>query len=952
MSRYENVSFTLSFFFFFQLVFSQLPSKQIASMTTLYEMLQNNIGNSSFPWRNVKNDSNPCSWVGVSCSSSNSSVTELSLPSLSISSSEILPVVCQIDSLESLDISNNHLSSIPDVFISSCGGISGLKLLNISRNELGGSLPTFNGFQKLEVLDLSRNSLRGNINLQFDGLDSLKSLNLSYNNFTGPLPTSLGKNNLLQELQLSTNGFQGEIPVGLVKYGNLSLIDLSHNNLSGSIPERFGEFSKLQILVLSANNLSGEIPKLLVNIQTLFRFAANQNNFVGNIPPGITSYLRNLDLSFNRLSGAIPQGLLSPPNLLSVDLSSNLLEGPIPTEISLSLFRLRLGGNLLNGTVSFRSYGSLTKLTYLELDNNSLTGEIPPELGLCRSLALLNLAHNGLTGVLPVQLGNLASLQVLYLQKNKLVGVIPHQFTQLHSLQRMNFSSNSIGGSIPASISKLQNLTNLDLRHNNLSGPIPISIRTLNLLLELQLGNNQLSGDVPAMPSSLQIALNLSNNLFGGPIPVSLSGLIALEVLDLSNNKFSGVIPNFLTEMTGLTQLVLSNNQLSGDIPKFKKYVTLVTDGNKGLNNASSNASPASSKKKRTVSVGVVIGAAVAAALAAGLLTLIVISISRRYYRINDMHLQSEEAASEQQVILGNLLTANGIHRSNIDFMKAMEAVANNSNIILKTKFSTYYKAVMPSGANYLVKKLTWSDKIFQLGNHERFGEELEVIGKLSNSNVMIPLAYVLTVDSAYLFYDFAPKGTLFDVLHGNSESALHWASRYSVAVGVAQGLTFLHGCPSGSILLLDLSSKSILLKSLNEPQIGDIELCKVIDPSKSTGSLSTVAGSVGYIPPEYAYTMRVTMPGNVYSFGVLLLELLTGKPAVSQGTELAKWVLSNSAQQNKWDNILDFSVIKTSLAVRSQMLAVLKVALACVSASPEGRPKMKRVLTMLLHAR
>ncbi|XP_027090912.1 uncharacterized protein [Coffea arabica] len=914
MSRYENVSFTLSFFFFFQLVFSQLPSKQIATMTNLYEMLQNNSGNSSFRWSNAKKDSNPCSWVGVSCSSSNSSVTELSLPLFSISSSEILPVICQIDSLESLDISNNHLSSIPDVFVSSCGGISGLKLLNISRNELGGSLPTFNGFQKLEVLDLSRNSLMGNINLQFDGLDSLKSLNLSYNKFTGPLPINLGKNNLLQELQLSTNGFQGEIPVGLVKYGNLSLIDLSHNELSGLIPERFGELSKLQILVLSGSNLRGEIPKLLVKIQTLFRFAANQNNFVGNIPPGITTYLRNLDLSFNNLSGTIPQDLLSPPNLLSVDLSSNLLEGPIPTEISLSLFRLRLGGNLLNGTVSFRSYGNLTKLTYLELDNNSLTGEIPPELGLCRSLALLNLAQNRLTGVLPVQLGNLANLQVLYLQKNKLVGVIPHQFTQLHSLQRMNFSSNSIGGSIPASISKLQNLTNLDLRHNNLSGPIPISIRTLNLLLELQLGNNQLSGDVPAMPSSLQIALNLSNNLFGGPIPVSLSGLIALEVLDLSNNKFSG--------------------------------------GNKGLNQAPSNAPPASSKKKRTVSVGVVIGAAVAAALAAGLLTLIVISISRRYYRVNDMHLQSEEAASEQQVILGNLLTANGIHRSNIDFMKAMEAVANNSNIILKTKFSTYYKTVMPSGANYLVKKLTWSDKIFQLGNHERFGEELEVIGKLSNSNVMIPLAYVLTVDSAYLFYDFAPKGTLFDLLHGNSESALHWASRYSIAIGVAQGLTFLHGCPSGSILLLDLSSKSILLKSLNEPQIGDIELCKVIDPSKSTGSLSTVAGSVGYIPPEYAYTMRVTMPGNVYSFGVLLLELLTGKPAVSQGTELAKWVLSNSAQQNKWDNILDFSVIKTSLAVRSQMLAVLKVALACVSASPEGRPKMKSVLRMVLNAR
>lgn len=96
-------------------------------------------------------------------------------------------------------------------------------------------------------------------------------------------------------------------------------------------------------------------------------------------------------------------------------------------------------------------------------------------------------------------------------------------------------------------------------------------------------------------------------------------------------------------------------------------------------------------------------------------------------------------------------------------------------------------------------------------------------------------------------------------------------------------------------------------------------------------------------------------MAGNVYSFGVILLELLTGKPAVSQGTELAKWVLSNSsasAQQNKWDHILDFSVSRNSVAVRSQMLAVLRVAIACVSVSPDARPNMKSVLRMLLNAR
>lgn len=102
----------------------------------------------------------------------------------------------------------------------------------------------------------------------------------------------------------------------------------------------------------------------------------------------------------------------------------------------------------------------------------------------------------------------------------------------------------------------------------------------------------------------------------------------------------------------------------------------------------------------------------------------------------------------------------------------------------------------------------------------------------------------------------------------------------------------------------------------------------------------------------EYAYTMRVTMAGNVYSFGVVLLELLTGKPAVCEGTELAKLVLRNSAQRDKWDHILDFTVSRTSLVVRKQMLAVLKVAIACVNVSPEARPKMKSVLRMLLNAR
>nr|AMM42886.1 LRR-RLK [Vernicia fordii] len=786
--------------------------------------------------------------------------------------------------------------------------------------------------------------------MQLDGLPALKKLYLHFNKFTGTVPVNLGKS-MLEDLKLSVNFLHGEVPQEIMSnYLNLTWIDLSTNNLYGSIPSSIGNLTKLNTLILSANNLTGEIPPKIANITTLVRFAANQNGFVGRIPSGITNYLSFLDLSYNKLSGSVPSDLFSQSKLQTVDLSYNMLTGSMPENISQSLIRLRLGSNVLTGSIP-SSFTSSHKLTYLEMDNNSFTGVIPVELGSCKSLALLNLAQNDLSGPLPVQLGNIINLQVLKLQRNKLIGEIPQSISQLHKLSILNISWNLITGIIPSSISDLQSLSSLNLQGNNLTGLIPDSVRSMNSLLELQLGGNQLGGRIPTMPAKLQIALNLSSNLFQGPIPNTLSQLYDLEVLDLSNNKFSGEIPNFLTQLGSLTQLILSNNQLYGVIPEFRPWVSVTASGNAGLINVTKPNNSLVFTKKKSVVVPVILAVA-AAAVVVGVIIVVAISFSRRFLKVNDQESQSGEDLPTPQVIQGNLLTSNAIHRSNIDFTKAMEAVADPWNIVLKTRFSTYYKATMPSGASYFVKKLNWSDKIFQLGSHDKFDQELEVLGKLSNSNVMTPLAYVLTVDSAYLFYEHAQKGTLFDVLHGKLGNALDWGSRYSIAVGVAQGLTFLHGYTSGPILLLDLSSRNILLKSLKEPLVGDIELYKVIDPTKSTGSLSTVAGSVGYIPPEYAYTMRVTMAGNVYSFGVVLLELLTGKPAVSEGTELAKWVSSNSAQKDRWDHILDFSISRTSLAVRGQMLAMLKVALSCVSLSPEARPKMKSVLRMILNAR
>ncbi|GJN13634.1 hypothetical protein PR202_gb00359 [Eleusine coracana subsp. coracana] len=408
--------------------------------------------------------------------------------------------------------------------------------------------------------------------------------------------------------------------------------------------------------------------------------------------------------------------------------------------------------------------------------------------------------------------------------------------------------------------------------------------------------------------------LNLSYNRLSGPL-ANFSVFPKLEVLDLSSNNFSGKVSSDLISLPELRSLNLGSNALEGDVPlptsRPLALQELVLSGNQFVGQIPADLFRYSNLTMLDLSQNNLTG------MPASLST--ALNLSHNYL--------------------------NGPIPPNVGFLKELEILDlsyNNLSGQLSGRLPIFgsYVSVISNG-NPGLTNVTQDNTDSTTSSRRHTG--LIIIFALAGT--LIGLIVVVAVEAQKF------RSTLSSVLHGGSSEVLDWPSRYSIALGVAQGLTFLHSCTQ-PVLLLDLSTKTIHLKSTNEPQIGDIELCKIIDPSRSTGSFSTIAGTVGYIPPEYAYTMRLTMAGNIYSFGVILLELLTGKPAVSEGTELAKWALSLSARPDQRDQILDSRVSRTSAAVQSQMLSVLNIALSCVAFSPDARPKMRNILRSLFNAK
>ncbi|KAL8100039.1 hypothetical protein AgCh_032338 [Apium graveolens] len=889
-------------------------------------------------------DQNPCKWDYITCNTQNH-VSEIVIQSVPLKFTSLPSNISSFKFLTKLVISDANVSSTIPPELGDC---SALTFLDLSSNSLVGSIPaTIGKLQNLQDLVLNSNQLTGKIPFELSNCTSLKILLLFDNRLSGNIPAELGSLSSLESLRAGGNkDITGELPEELGNCGNLTVLGLADTRIFGSIPRSFGRLKKLQTLSIYTTMLSGEIPDELGlippeigKLRNLQVFFAWQNQLEGSIPLslGFCSGLQALDLSHNSLTGTLPSGLFELRNLTKLLLISNDISGSIPKEIgnATSLVRLRLGDNRITGEIP-REIGGLKSLNFLDFSGNHITGSVPDEIESCTELQMVDLSNNALEGHLPNSLSSLSGLQVLDVSSNQFAGPIPASFGRLVSLNKLILSKNLLSGSIPSSIGLCSSLQLLDLSSNELGGNIPLEL-----------------GKIEA----LEIALNLSCNRLSGPIPSQFYALNKLSILDLSHNKLEGNLSP-LSGSENLVSLNISFNNFTGFLPDNKLFRQLSsTDlaGNEELCLSGRDSCFSSSvdgkgmgqdKNHVRTSKTIKVAIALLVTLTIAMVVMGAFAVIRARRSINgDDDSEMGDSWPWQFTPFQKL---------NFSVEQILRCLVD-SNAIGKGCSGVVYRAEVNTGEVIAVKKLWPSTVAAANGCYEEkcavrdsFSAEVKTLGTIRHKNIVRFLGCCWNRNTRLLMYDYMPNGSLGGLLHEKNGNSLEWELRYRILLGSAEGLAYLHHDCVPPIVHRDIKANNILIGLEYEPYIADFGLAKLVDDGDFARSSNTVAGSYGYIAPEYGYMMKITEKSDVYSYGVVVLEVLTGKqpidPTIPDGLHVVDWV----RQKRGGAEVLAPGLLSSSESDLDEMMQALGIALLCVNATPDERPNMKDVAAML----
>ncbi|XP_040934554.1 probable LRR receptor-like serine/threonine-protein kinase At3g47570 [Gossypium hirsutum] len=618
----------------------------------------------------------------------------------------------------------------------------------------------------------------------------------------------------------------------------------------------------------------------------------------------------------NNILGKIPDGIGNLINLEVLVVAENQLSGPIPFNIGklqkLKIFDANI--NFLSRTIP-HSIGNLTELTELDIHFNNLQGSIPSGLGNCKNLLLMDLSSNNLSGPIPPEVLGLPSLTIV-----------------------LNLSSNDLTGELSVEVEKLKNLGTLDVSQNRLSGLLP---KNLGSCVSLE-------------------KLFLEGNLFEGPIPSSLSSLRGLEALDLSDNNISGRIPEFLVRFGALKYLNLSFNDLEGLIPSegvFKNARATFVEGNSKLcggvpelhlSRCNSKTSASTSLKLKITIIVVSSGVTLVFSI-----FLIIWFRKKKEQKPTTTHVENSLLQLSYQSIL-----------------KATKGFSPQ-NLVGLGSFGYVYKGILEAnGAAIAVK-------VLNLLNHRAsrsFLVECDALKNIRHRNIVKVLTAISGIDYKgndfkALVYEFMENGSLKDWLHPSvgmnkpeTMRNLNFFQRLNVAIDVAHALEYLHHRCETPIINCDLKPSNVLLDWEMVGHIRDFGLPKIHSRDKLNDSTneSSSLGLRGTI--EYGTGSELSTNGDVYSYGILLLEMLTGQRPTNEkfkeGLSLHNFV--KAALPDRVVEIIDPILFQESVRggttapdIHLQRLnSIFEIGLTCSTESPSERMDMSNVITKLCSIR
>ncbi|XP_057952351.1 probable inactive receptor kinase At1g48480 [Malania oleifera] len=567
------------------------------------------------------------------------------------------------------------------------------------------------------------------------------------------------------------------------------------------------------------------------------------------------------------------------------------------------------------------------RVTILRLPGFALAGEVPPGIvGNLTRLRTLSLRFNALSGRLPQDLSSCTYLRNLYLQGNRFSGEIPTMLFGLRDLVRLNLAWNNFSGEISSGFNNLTRLRTLFLENNGLVGSIP-ELKFPNLE-QFNVSYNQLNGSVPATLRTLPVSAFLGNSLCGRPLescssngsePAASPKSLGLNDIKkngkkkLSGAAIAGIVIACVVVFALIVVILLvfcrkkSTRTRSVDTATIKQSEVEIP-GDKPIGEAENGG----------LSNEYSVAAAAAAAMSA------------------NGKGDSTNGGAKKLVFFGNAPRVFDLE----DLLRA------SAEVLGKGTFGTAYKAVLEVGMVVAVKRL----RDVTLSERE-FREKIELVGQMNHENLVPLRAYYYSRDEKLLVYDYMPIGSLSALLHGNKvagRTPLNWEIRSRVALGAARGIAHLHS-QGPNISHGNIKSSNVLLNTSYDARVSDFGLALLVGPPSSPNRVP------GYRAPEVTDPRKVSQKADVYSFGVLLLELLTGK-APSQaflneeGIDLPRWV--QSVVREEWTSeVFDLELLKYQ-NVEEEMVQLLQLAINCAAQYPDKRPSMSEVSRQITELR